>query len=98
MFFVFYFDSVQIPLISLNAPKWLTQVVLNASVPLLFKPLLAEDGVALEAEQQGYEAHWDAPPIELNPVVPMLQKLTVQKWQDYLEGLKQIEEPESVAI
>jgi len=69
----------------MNAPKWLTQLILDASVPLLFKPLLAEDGVALEAEQIGYETHWDAPPIELNPVVPMLQKLTVQKWQEYLE-------------
>lgn len=85
VFFVFYFDSVKIPLIAMNAPKWLTQMVLNASVPLLFKPLLAEDGVALEAEQIGYDAHWDAPPIELNPVVPLLQKLTVQKWQDFLD-------------
>lgn len=84
VFFVFYFDSVKIPLIPFNAPKWLTQWVLNASVPLLFKPLLAEDGVALEAEQQGYESHWDAPPIELNPVVPLLQKLTVQQWENYL--------------
>lgn len=85
VFFIFYFDSVKIPLVPLNAPKWLTQWVLNASVPLLFKPLLAEDGVALEAEQQGYESHWNAPPIELNPIVPLLQKLTVQKWQDYLD-------------
>lgn len=85
VFFVFYFDSVKIPLIAMNAPKWLTQLILDAAVPLLFKPLLAEDGVALEAEQIGYETHWDAPPIELNPVVPMLQKLTVQKWQEYLE-------------
>jgi phenylpropionate dioxygenase-like ring-hydroxylating dioxygenase large terminal subunit len=85
VFFVFYFDSVKIPLIPMNAPKWLTQMVLNASVPLLFKPLLAEDGVALEAEQIGYEEHWNAPPIELNPIVPLLQKLTVQKWQDYLD-------------
>lgn len=85
VFFVFYFDSVKIPLTPFNAPKWLTQIVLNASVPLLFKPLLEEDGVALEAEQIGYEEHWNAPPIELNPIVPLLQKLTVQKWQDYLD-------------
>lgn len=84
VFFVFYFDSVKIPLMPFNAPKWLTQWVLNASVPLLFKPLLAEDGVALEAEQIGYDAHWDAPPIELNPVIPLLQKLTVQQWENYL--------------
>ncbi|MFM2007806.1 MAG: hypothetical protein RLZZ09_3461, partial [Pseudomonadota bacterium] len=72
-------------MLAMNAPKWLTQLVLNASVPLLFKPLLAEDGIALEAEQLGYDTHWDAPPIELNPVVPLLQKLTVQQWQNYLD-------------
>jgi len=55
------------------------------AVPLLFKPLLDEDGVALEAEQLGYDTYWDAPPIELNPVVPLFQKLTAQKWEDYLE-------------
>jgi hypothetical protein len=84
VFFVFFFDSIKIPLLAMNAPKWLTQRVLNMSVPLLFKPLLAEDGIALEAEQTGYETHWDAPPIELNPVVPLFQKLTTEKWHDYL--------------
>jgi len=75
---------VKIPLLAMNTPRWLTQFVLNLSVPLLFRPLLAEDGIALEAEQVGYENHWDAPPIELNPVVPLLQKLTAQKWEDFL--------------
>lgn len=75
-------------------------MVLNASVPLLFKPLLAEDGVALEAEQIGYESHWNAPPIELNPIVPLLQKLTVQKWQDYVDRNvvpDKVAEPEAVS-
>jgi phenylpropionate dioxygenase-like ring-hydroxylating dioxygenase large terminal subunit len=84
VFFLFYFDSVKIPLLSVKAPKWLTQLVLNIAKPLVFKPILLEDGVALEAEQLGYEQHWDAPPIELNPVVPMFQQLTVRKWEDYL--------------
>ena len=75
-------------MLAMNAPKWLTQLVLNASVPLLFKPLLAEDGIALEAEQLGYDTHWDAPPIELNPVIPLLQKLTVQQWQNYLDRVQ----------
>jgi phenylpropionate dioxygenase-like ring-hydroxylating dioxygenase large terminal subunit len=83
-FFLFYFDSVKIPLLSVKTPKWLTQMVLNIAKPLVFRPILLEDGVALEAEQLGYEQHWDAPPIELNPVVPLFQKLTAQKWEDYL--------------
>lgn len=95
VFFVFYFDSVKVPLMPFSIPKWLTQTVLNASVPLLFRPLLEEDGVALEAEQVGYDEHWDAPPIELNPVVPMLQKLTVQKWQGYVDRIAPRTEPKT---
>ena len=83
-FFLFYFDALKIPLIDLKTPKWLTQTVLNIAKPLVFKPILLEDGVALEAEQQGYEANWDAPPIELNPVVPMFQKLIARKWEEHL--------------
>jgi phenylpropionate dioxygenase-like ring-hydroxylating dioxygenase large terminal subunit len=83
-FFLFYFDALKIPLISAKTPKWLTQLVLDIAKPLVFKPILLEDGVALEAEQQGYEANWDAPPIELNPVVPMFQRLTARKWEEHL--------------
>jgi phenylpropionate dioxygenase-like ring-hydroxylating dioxygenase large terminal subunit len=98
VFFVFYFDSVKIPLIAMNTPKWLTQKVLNLSVPLLFKPLLAEDGIALEAEQEGYEENWDLPPIELNPVVPLLQKLTAQKWDNFLKRSMKVEGAEATAV
>lgn len=85
VFFLFYFDALIIPLISLKTPKWLTQMVLNIAKPLVFKPILNEDGVALEAEQLGYESYWDAPPIELNPVVPLFQRLTARKWENHLE-------------
>jgi hypothetical protein len=54
----------------------------------VFKPILDEDGVALEAEQLSYETYWNAPPIELNPVVPMFQRLTARKWEGYLERSK----------
>ena len=70
VFFLCYFDALKIQLISMKTPKWLTQLELNLFKPLVFKPILDEDGIALEAEMQGYEAYWDAPPIELNPVVP----------------------------
>lgn len=84
-FFVFYFDAFKIPFTSLKMPQWLTRFALRIANPLLLKPLLREDVVALEAEQQGYEQHWDAPPIELNPVIALFQQLTVRKWADYLE-------------
>ena len=60
-------------------------MVMNIAKPLVFKPILEEDGVALEAEMLAYESYWDAPPIELNPVVPMFQRLTARKWENYLE-------------
>jgi hypothetical protein len=59
-------------------------MVLNIAKPLVFKPILDEDGVALEAEMLSYESHWDAPPIELNPVVPMFQRLSARKWEEHL--------------
>ena len=59
-------------------------MVLNIAKPLVFKPILQEDGVALEAEMLAYENYWDEAPIELNPVVPMFQRLTARKWEEYL--------------
>jgi phenylpropionate dioxygenase-like ring-hydroxylating dioxygenase large terminal subunit len=84
VFFLFYFDALKIPLVSAKTPKWLTQLVLNIAKPLVFKPILEEDGIALEAELLGYETYWNAPPIELNPVVPMFQRLTARKWEEHL--------------
>ena len=86
VFFVFFFDAFKIPLTSLKTPKWLTKTVLRIASPLLLKPILLEDGIALEAEQEGYDEFWDAPPIELNPVVPLFQQLTARKWEAYLQG------------
>ena len=58
--------------------------VLGLAKPLVFKPLLEEDGVACEAEQQGYNEHWNAPIAELNPAVHEFQALTIRKWEQYL--------------
>jgi hypothetical protein len=49
------------------------------------RSLLDQDGTALEAEQAGYEAHWTAPLVELNPAVAQLHRLTIRKWEAYLE-------------
>jgi 4beta-methylsterol monooxygenase len=47
----------------------------------IVRSLLEQDGVALEAEQAGYEAHWAAPLVELNPAVSALHRLTIRKWE-----------------
>lgn len=84
-FFVFYFKNLKVPLVPLTIPRRLMQPLMEAARPLLVKPLLAEDGFAVEAEQEGWEAHWDAPLAELNPAVRAFQEVTVRRWQAYLD-------------
>lgn len=83
-FFLFYFKSLKIPLLPVRIPRFAMTTVLKIANRLLIGPLLAQDRFAVEAEQRGYERHWDAPPIELNPVVRAFQKVTVRKWREYL--------------
>jgi hypothetical protein len=55
------------------------------------RPLLAEDGIAVEEEQRAYDRHFEAPMMELNPAIGAFQNLTVRKWDEYLasaEGQK----------
>ncbi len=84
VFFLFYFRSLKIPLLPIRIPRFAMTTVLKISNRLLIEPLLTQDRLAVEAEQQGYEQHWDAPPIEFNPVVRAFQKVTVRNWQAYL--------------
>jgi hypothetical protein len=83
-FFLFYFDALKIPLTPLRIPRWLMTPVLQVARQTLIKPLLAQDGFAVEAEQVGYDRHYDAPTIEINPVIAMFQDLTIRKWEEHL--------------
>ena len=85
VFFLFYFKSLKIPLLPVHIPRFAMTAVLKLSNRVLIGPLLTQDRFAVEAEQQGYEQNWDAPPIEFNPVVRAFQKVTVRKWGEYLE-------------
>ncbi len=84
IFFLFYFDALKIPFIPVRIPQWLMTLVLKIANPVLIKPLLSQDGVAVEAEQQGYDMHFDASIIELNPAVQLFQQLTIRKWEEHL--------------
>ncbi|MCA9668303.1 MAG: aromatic ring-hydroxylating dioxygenase subunit alpha [Myxococcales bacterium] len=84
VFFLFYFKSFKVPLTPLKIPRWLMTPFLRISNELLVKPLLAEDGWAVEEEQEGWRRHWDAPIAELNPAVHAMQTLTIRKWEEYL--------------
>jgi hypothetical protein len=91
-FFLFYFDSFVVPFTKVRIPKRVMKPFLRISNELLVKPLLAEDGVAVEAEQRGWEEHWDEPIVELNPAVNAFQALTVRKWEEHLRRQREARE------
>jgi hypothetical protein len=49
---------------------------------------VSQDGEAVGWEQFGYERYFEAPPVELNPAVPMFQQLVVRKWEEYLASAR----------
>jgi phenylpropionate dioxygenase-like ring-hydroxylating dioxygenase large terminal subunit len=84
VFFLFYFDALKIPFTPFRIPRAVMMPFLKVANRLLIRPLLSEDGVAVEAEQEAYETSAGAPFIEFNPAVTMFQKLIVRRWEDYL--------------
>ena len=67
VFFMFCYDRLRIPWVPFPVGHRLLTALLRLGNTIV-RPLLDQDGFALEAEQRGYEAHPDAPLIELNPV------------------------------
>ena len=98
-FFLFYFKSLKIPLLPVHIPRFAMSTVLKISNRVLIGPLLAQDGFAVEAEQEGYERHWDARALEFNPAVRAFQNVTVRKWQEHLAREKKtaVRTPEAAA-
>jgi phenylpropionate dioxygenase-like ring-hydroxylating dioxygenase large terminal subunit len=85
VFFLFYFEALKIPFLPIQIPQQCMTLVLKIANRVLIRPLLSQDGSAVEAEQTGYEKHWDAPLAELNPVIGLFQQLIVRRWQEYLD-------------
>jgi phenylpropionate dioxygenase-like ring-hydroxylating dioxygenase large terminal subunit len=88
IFFLFYFNHIKVPFTPLHFPQRLMTWVLRIMNPIFIKPLVSQDGEAVGWEQLGYEKYFDAPPVELNPAVPMFQQLVVRKWEEYLAGAR----------
>lgn len=89
-FFLFYFHPaiIQIPMLpGLTLPRWAASGLMPLVKRLVVRPLLDEDGIAVEAEQEGYEAHFERPVPDLNPVVQAFQALTIRKWEEHLASL-----------
>lgn len=99
VFFLFYFDALKVPFTPFRIPRGLMVPFLELANRLLIKPLLSEDGFAVEAEQEAYETHSGGPALEFNPAVTMFQKLIVSRWEDHLRQAApaQIDEAKGVA-
>jgi phenylpropionate dioxygenase-like ring-hydroxylating dioxygenase large terminal subunit len=86
--FLFYFahDLIKIPGFgSVRLPGWLLRkVIMPLAKRFHVEPLLDEDGLAVEAEQDGYNRHFQQPIAELNPAVQQFQALTIRKWEEHL--------------
>jgi hypothetical protein len=87
-FFLFHFKQLKIPGLPAHIPRSVMNPFLRIANEVLIKPLLGEDGFAVEQEQDGYNRHWNAPLAELNPVVKAFQELTIRKWQEHLDAQK----------
>lgn len=83
-FFLFYFKEFKVPFTPFHIPQRVMKPFLQASNKLLIEPLLKQDGVAVEAEQRGWEKHFDEPIAELSPAVHAFQALTIRKWEEHL--------------
>ncbi len=83
-FFLFYFDALKIPFTPLRIPRGVLTPFLKIANQVLIRPLLEEDVHIVEAEQQAYQTHFNAPLAELNPAVDLFQQLTIRKWEEHL--------------
>lgn len=83
-FFLFHFKSFKVPFTPFRVPRPLMDPLLEAANRLHIRPLLSEDGWACEAEQEGWERHWDQPIAEISPAVHAFQAFTIKKWEEHL--------------
>jgi hypothetical protein len=84
VFFLFYFDALKVPFTPLRIPRTVMTPFLRLANRILIRPLLSEDGIAVEAEQDAYENSNGAAFIEFNPAVTMFQKLIARRWEEHL--------------
>jgi phenylpropionate dioxygenase-like ring-hydroxylating dioxygenase large terminal subunit len=77
------FDALRVPLTPFRMPRPCAQLFLRGARKLMIAPLIAQDGRAVEAEQEAVDTVPDARIIELNPVTGLVQKMIVERWRAY---------------
>jgi hypothetical protein len=84
IFFILFYRKLRVPFTRLIFPRPLLEQFLKLGNRTLMHLIFSEDGRALEEEQRAWERNYDAPAVELNPIVPAFQDLTIRKWEAYL--------------
>lgn len=88
VFFLLFYRRLRIPGTPFTVPRSLMKGVIQLGNRFIVDPVFAEDGTALELEQEAWFKHWDAPLAELNPQVRAFQELTIRKWEAWLARRK----------
>lgn len=83
-FFVFLLGPLEIPLINKPVPKFLRKTVIWIANKLYIIPLLGEDTYIINEEMLGQERHPDIQHLEFNPIVGEFQKMSIEKWEEYV--------------
>ena len=86
VFFVFFFDAHRLPGTPVRLPRAVVRPLLGVSKWALLRPLLSQDGAAVEAEQEAWDRHFSEPVPDLNPAIGLMQQLIVRKWDEHLAG------------
>lgn len=88
VFFLLYYRHFKVPFLPLEVPERLMTPLVKLGHKWLVRPLFDEDGWAVQREQEAFERHFTQPIAEVNPMVTAYQRLTVRKWEAYLETQK----------
>lgn len=83
-FFVFLLGPLEIPFINKPVPKFLRKTVIALANKFYIIPLLGEDTYIINEEMLGQERHPDIQHLEFNPIVGEFQKMSIEKWEEYV--------------
>lgn len=83
-FYLFLWGPMVVPLLRLDVPFALRRPILKAINAVYLEPLLREDRLVLEEEQEALRVHGGERSIEVNPIVQAFQRLTLEKWEAYV--------------
>lgn len=83
-------DRLKIPGTPWTTPAFLVEPFLGIARKLITRPLFEEDVWSSEAEQEGYDTHYQARSLDPHPAIHPSYQLTVRKWEEHLERMGKV--------